>query len=79
MRCHLFPFSSSFFLFFSFFAFFPPSQGAKHWKASIHAETPAEIFPRDRLIYLSPDAEEPLTDFEKDKVGLMMMISTRVL
>ena len=47
---------------------FPFPQGAKHWKASIHTESPSEIFPRDRLVYLSPDAEEPLTAFEKDKV-----------
>lgn len=43
---------------------------ADRWPAAVGHEAPlAELFPAGDLVVLSPDAEEPLTQLEADKVG----------
>ena len=43
-------------------------QGMEKWLTSIHRESPWDIFPNDKIIVLSPDAENVLEDVLVDKV-----------
>lgn len=44
------------------------SQGYENWFIKTHEEPVEELFPCSDLIYLSPDAEEPLTHLEPNKM-----------
>eukprot|EP01031_Cornospumella_fuschlensis_P039847 gene39847-48521_t len=43
-------------------------QGLDHWFVDKHSEGAEQIFPKDKLVYLSPDATEVLETIESDKV-----------
>lgn len=43
-------------------------QGVDGWKVDKHTNPAIESFAKQRLIFLSPDATDVLTDFENDKV-----------
>lgn len=44
------------------------TQGINGWKVDRHDQVPSEIFPKERLIYLSPDAEQALESFDESSV-----------
>jgi tRNA (guanine9-N1)-methyltransferase len=44
------------------------SQGSDGWMVSKHQHSAVETFPSDKLIILSPDAEEAVTDFDPSKI-----------
>jgi Trm5-related predicted tRNA methylase len=43
-------------------------QGLEHWYIDKHEQSFLDIFPHDKIVYLSPDAEYVLEDVETDKV-----------
>ena len=42
----------------------PPGEQVERWKVHRHAEDVADAFPRAELVFLSPDADEPLGALE---------------
>eukprot|EP01024_Parvocaulis_polyphysoides_P011469 TRINITY_DN14015_c0_g4_i1.p2 TRINITY_DN14015_c0_g4~~TRINITY_DN14015_c0_g4_i1.p2 ORF type:complete len:349 (-),score=24.09 TRINITY_DN14015_c0_g4_i1:308-1354(-) len=47
---------------------FSDKLGAEHWSCHKHTENVLQLFPVDQLVILSPDAEQPLQEVEKDKI-----------
>lgn len=43
-------------------------QGMHNWLASVHTESPWELFPHEKIIVLSPDAEHVLEDVLLEKI-----------
>ncbi|RYH31388.1 hypothetical protein EON65_02670 [archaeon] len=49
-------------------------QGMDHWYMDKHSAGVEQIFPKDRLVYLSPDATEVLETIEADKVSMFVVL-----
>ena len=47
------------------------SQGIDRWKVDQHEEAPWNVFPKERLVFLTPDAETTLDRFEDDSIFII--------
>jgi tRNA (guanine9-N1)-methyltransferase len=55
------------------------SQGMLGWKVDVHPEAPWDLFPKDDIIMLSPDAEEVVESFDQDKVYIIGGVVDRTI
>eukprot|EP00200_Dunaliella_tertiolecta_P003984 CAMPEP_0202350716 /NCGR_PEP_ID=MMETSP1126-20121109/7673_1 /ASSEMBLY_ACC=CAM_ASM_000457 /TAXON_ID=3047 /ORGANISM="Dunaliella tertiolecta, Strain CCMP1320" /LENGTH=319 /DNA_ID=CAMNT_0048942735 /DNA_START=88 /DNA_END=1048 /DNA_ORIENTATION=+ len=53
--------------------------GAQNWPVMLHTESLLDLFDPSRVIVLSPDAEEPMLEFDPDKVYVIGGIVDRTI
>jgi len=53
--------------------------GGLNWKMHFHEKPVFEMFPKDQLVYLSPDAEQDLTELSQEKVYVIGGIVDRTV
>ena len=51
------------------------SDNVAHWpfllQIDVNAVPHTQLFPKDKTVYLTPDADKPLTDIDKDKIYII--------